>query len=246
MSRRSLLLAAAFALLPACTIETFGEPPPVAPVQPAAAPVTPIAASAGFTRVAAEGAVDVVIDVRAKNGVALACDPSLSPLVHTEVEGDRLRIWTDRSFGGSGRGARCTVLVEIASLRALAASGSGSVHVRGQAEGLGSVAATGSGDVTIDALAAESARLVASGSGSVHLAGASDRVQIDCSGSGDVDARGLEAADVVVQASGSASVYARASRRASVSTSGSGDVHIAGRPPERDAARTGSGEIAFE
>ena len=85
--------------------------------------------------------------------------------------------------------------------------------------------------------------LILSGSGDVTARGAARTVQIDVSGSGDVDLAALNTVDADVQVSGSGDVRVGPTGKAAVDVSGSGDVDLTRRPAELRRTLSGSGDI---
>lgn len=85
--------------------------------------------------------------------------------------------------------------------------------------------------------------LILSGSGDVTASGSARSVQIDVSGSGDVDLAALTTVDADVQVSGSGDVRVGPTGKAAVDISGSGDVELTRRAAAVSRTLSGSGDI---
>ncbi len=86
--------------------------------------------------------------------------------------------------------------------------------------------------------------LILSGSGDVTARGVARTVQVDVSGSGDVDLAALNTVDADVQVSGSGDVRIGPTGKAVVDISGSGDVDLTRRATEVRRTLSGSGDIS--
>ena len=100
-----------------------------------------------------------------------------------------------------------------------------------------------SSDLTIRDYDQPRLNLILSGSGDVTASGSARAVQIDVSGSGDVDLAALTTVDADVQVSGSGDVRVGPTGKASVDISGSGDVDLTRRAAEVSRKLSGSGDI---
>lgn len=85
--------------------------------------------------------------------------------------------------------------------------------------------------------------LILSGSGDITASGSARSVQIDVSGSGDVDLAALMTVDADVQVSGSGDVRVGPTGQAAVDISGSGDVELTRRAAAVSRTLSGSGDI---
>jgi len=100
-----------------------------------------------------------------------------------------------------------------------------------------------SSDLTIRDYDQPRLNLILSGSGDVTAAGSARTVQIDVSGSGDIDLAALNTVDADVQISGSGDVRVGPTGKATVDISGSGDVALTRRAAEVSRTVSGSGDI---
>jgi hypothetical protein len=178
-----------------------------------------------FTRVRAEGAVDVDVQGGRPGHVTVRAGEDVIDHVVTEVVGDTLVVRTTSRglvIGPDGfDDAR--VLVEVPRLRGASSVGSSDLDVAGLAGGTILMEIEGSGD-----LAAR---------------GRVGTLDATVEGSGDADLQDLaaERADVRVEGSGDAEVHAVRELRAVVE--GSGSIRYRGDPRVATARSEGSGEI---
>ena len=166
-------------------------------------------------------------------------------------------------FQGVGIWARCG-LIRVSSLARLEVHGNGDSKITGfsgdsfilELTGSGDVSFTGrykqvqatvngSGDLDINAGNSDSVVLEMVGSGRIAASGNTKFLRADLSGSGDIDAEHLAAdkASVSLQGSGTSTVFVRDA--ANLTLRGSGDIHIHGNPRQRDAQKSGSGDIIW-
>jgi hypothetical protein len=81
------------------------------------------------------------------------------------------------------------------------------------------------------------------GSGEVEATGRTEAVELDISGSGDVDFSGLETRDADVEISGSGEAIVGPTGAARIAISGSGDVDLSRRPASLTQSISGSGDV---
>lgn len=237
--RRVVLIA----LLPliACSQPSEGSDAAATPV--AGTGTSRIYDVAGFTGVALRGSDDV--DVRVGSGFSIRAEGPAKQLDLLRItrDGDMLRV--DRKpTNGLHWGESGNVKVFVTMPRIVAADlvGSGNLaidHIDGQRFRLGS---RGSGDVAIGTLGVEAADLTLAGSGALHANGKVRRLSLVVSGSGDVDAGGLQADTATVSATGTGDVRAVVTGTAQVSVAGTGDVDLGGKARCTMRA-TGTGEV---
>ena len=111
---------------------------------------------------------------------------------------------------------------------------------------LGGVGVEGSGTVKLTLPDANTLDLRVAGSGSIAAAGKVSRLNVNISGSGDVDASAMRAKALDSNVSGTGDVRAWASEQANVEVTGSGDVQVLGKPARRTVNRFGSGDVDFD
>ncbi|TPW03264.1 MAG: hypothetical protein FD125_1669 [bacterium] len=101
----------------------------------------------------------------------------------------------------------------------------------------------GSSDLMIRDYDQPAMNLILSGSGDITARGAARAVQVDVSGSGDVDLAALNTVDADVRVSGSGDVRVGPTGKAAVDISGSGDVELTRRATAVSRTLSGSGDI---
>ncbi len=220
-------------------------------------------ASATGLRIENRHRVDMDVEVKVGNAPSLVIegDNNLVPLVHTEVRGDTLRVWTeDRIDSRNPIHVRYTVqrldnLESTGSVRtevqglaggplAVSHTGSGYLELRGRVDQL-NLRHTGSGQLYADGLESKSAVVDMVGSGRVSIGSVrGDSLRVSSSGSGSFYARGIvRTLEVQMHGSGSAQLNDLRADEANITSNGSGGVQ-AWVQHKVDARANGSGRIA--
>ena len=180
-----------------------------------------------FTRVQAEGSIDVAVRVGPAATVTVRAGEKVIDDVETEVDDGTLIVSTrDRGIviGPDGfDGARVDVTVPR----------------------LASVAGRGSGDLRLSGLDGGRMRIDLQGSGDVEAGGRVAALDVDLQGSGDADLVELVARRVRVSLQGSGDVRVNARESLDATTQGSGDLSYRGTPRLRSST-TGSGDVGPE
>jgi len=104
-----------------------------------------------------------------------------------------------------------------------------------------SVRIRGSGDAEVYATGSLDARV--SGSGNLRAEGEVDVLEVQTSGSGDIDASKVVAREVYAKTSGSGNIRVQAIESLEARTSGSGDINYFGEPEHISRRSSGSGDI---
>ncbi len=177
----------------------------------------------------------------AEPSVLVNCDDNLVEWILTEVSGDELTVRIDGPRNLKPR-TDCFVKVVAPALRALHASGSGSIQAGDAWPQLSEVGVSGSGNVDVSGVDVDDLSASLSGSGTLSLQGQAQSVNVDISGSGTIDGRRLSTAQATIQHSSSGMVTLTVTNAADVDLSGSGDVVIYGGASV-DAQTSGSGQV---
>ncbi|MGK5078593.1 head GIN domain-containing protein [Janthinobacterium sp. HLX7-2] len=206
--------------------------------------------------------IDIKIDVRVGPAPSLVieADNNLQPLIHSEVSGNTLRIWSDANIR-SGNGIH--VIYTTPHLNKINVSGSGRLVVSGlngedfslvqhgsmKSELSGKVARfdmanNGSGSINAAALASGNTDTVQNGSGRIQLGSVrGERINVAVNGSGNISASGtVQRLDANVNGSGDINLAALSSDVAYLSSNGSGDIDVSVQN-EVNARSSGSGRI---
>ncbi|WP_036170666.1 head GIN domain-containing protein [Massilia sp. 9096] len=173
---------------------------------------------------ALEAGGSMVVEVRVGPAPSLVveADRNLLPLIRTDVRGDSLVISTEGSYRSSNP-----------------------VHVIYTTPRLTEVRHGGSGKLTVQDLNGAPLQVHQSGSGTLVLAGRVDKLDIDGSGSGRVDADALQAgsARLALSGSGRMSIGQVRGDYADVGVSGSGELRVSGAVRSLSAHSSGSGRL---
>lgn len=181
--------------------------------------------ASGFTRVALEGAMDVIIEqgntthIMARGSEKALAD--LDPVVEKGV----LRLKQKRGIHVYGKDDRITVTIRMPKLD--------------------SFALAGAGNVTFNQLKASTLDLKIAGSGDIKATGGCHTLNINLAGSGDIDAKDFKCEVVAVKIAGSGDVSAFASKDFSARIAGAGNINVYGNPENRSRSVFGSGKINY-
>ncbi|HEX2898029.1 MAG TPA: head GIN domain-containing protein [candidate division Zixibacteria bacterium] len=173
-----------------------------------------------FTRIKTELDVDVYVTVGEPLSVKITFDSNLVDLIETNVQGQTLELTTHGSFATHNQ---CRAEITLPSLKAVIAEGSGDIELMG-VEGS-------------DFL------LVLEGSGNIRAMGFIENLEIELSGSGDIDTRELKSHNVQVELDGSGDIVVYADQLFDGSIGGSGNITYYGEPKETKKGISGSGKI---
>jgi hypothetical protein len=162
--------------------------------------------------------------------------------ISTEVIGDNLIIhYTPKNLKIRNSSAKITIYMP--SLNSIAISGDGNISVMSGFNQLQSITISGSGEVSaLEPFNTSSLTIKISGCGKSSAAGSTNQLDINISGSGNIDCYGLEAQQATCKISGSGDAYLNVVKILDVTISGSGNVTYIGDPVV-SAKISGSGKI---
>lgn len=206
--------------------------------------------------------IDIKIDVRVGPAPSLVieADSNLQPLIHSEVSGNTLRIWSDSNIRSSNG---IHVIYTTPHLKKVTIAGAGRLVVSGlngddfSLEQRGSmkselsgkvarfdVANNDSGRINAAALVSGNTDAVQNGSGSIQLGNVrGERINVAVNGSGHISASGsVQRLDANVNGSGDINLAALSSDVAYLASNGSGDIDVSVLS-EVNARASGSGRI---
>ncbi len=192
-----------------------------------------------FTALSQELPAKVTLEEGEAHAVRIHTYENLFEHIEVLVDGDRLRIRSDKNLR-----ADPSIAVRVIAPRMESVSIVGSATVGGTATLRGETVAariSGSGRIELPVEATE-ADIAISGSGHIHLTGAADSVRARISGSGNIRTGEIEARDAVADISGSGSIEVYASQSLRARISGSGRI-IYGGDAVPDVAVSGSGSV---
>ena len=176
-------------------------------------------ATEAFDRVSVRGELDLDVRVGQARGVVVTAEENLLGYIRHEVKQGRLELFFERGYQLE---PTPRITVTCPELNAVALAGSGAVTVRGWSGG--------------------SAELSVTGSGRLEGRGTLDAVEVELTGSGDVDLIELETGVVGAELTGSGSLSTHVGERLVARITGSGDVRYRGEP-EVEADVVGSGRV---
>lgn len=206
--------------------------------------------------------IDIKIDVRVGPAASLVieADSNLQPLIHSDVNGNTLRIWSDTNIRSSNG---IHVIYTTPQLKKINISGSGRLVVSGlngddfSLEQRGSmkselsgnvgrfdVANNGSGSINAAALTSGNTDAVQNASGSIQVGNVrGERINVAVNGSGSISASGIvQRLDANVNGSGDINLASLRSDVAYLASNGSGDIDVTVQH-EVNARASGSGRI---
>lgn len=203
-------------------------------------------AVSGFEAVQLEASMKLVVRQAAAEAVQVRGDDNLLPLLETLVEqrrGEPTLVVRWKRSANIRHAGEIVVSVDAVRLKALAASGSGSIEAAAFKTPSMRLSVAGSGDIRVPALEAADVDASIAGSGDVKVGGKAQRVKVSIAGSGDADLGALEADDVAVSIAGSGDANVTAASALSVSIAGSGDVRYGGAVTAVKSRIVGSGDV---
>jgi hypothetical protein len=173
----------------------------------------------------------------AETGLEIEGDPDILAKVHTRVAGGTLILeigetWLERLTSGVLLIAHRPLHYHVTSpdLERIAVSGTGKVDSNGLRSERLEISASGTADMRLAGIDCDELAATISGRGSFDLAGRADRLHVRVSGSGDIDAGELVAAEAEVRISGQGNATVRVGERLDVRVSGVGEVRYHGDP----------------
>lgn len=193
-----------------------------------------------YTGLSAEGAFDITFVDNQDYSIRITCPENKLQYITTTINNGELYITEQRNNVSSNNSIKVYVNKNV--LNRLRNEGSGNI--------VGELAKTesfylenhGSGDINVAVSANDLVSVLINGSGDVSLNGDSDDLNIDISGSGNVDAFGLAAIHAYVKIDGSGDAEVKVSESLQVDINGSGDVIYMG-DPSLQVSINGSGSV---
>jgi len=180
-----------------------------------------------FDKISVEDGLDVFIRLGSKQEVIIEADENLLDHIKTEVKGDRLRAYVDKSIWKANE---LNIYVTVTSLEAVRSSGGSDVYSKGiiKANDL-SVVSSGGSDIYLD-LDVDYLECRTSGGSDAKLKGTANKLELSCSGGSDFDGKELDIKTARVRTSGGSDGYIRVSEELDIEASGASDVYLYGNP----------------
>lgn len=166
------------------------------------------------------GPVQMEVRVGQAPTLQVEADGNLLPLVHTEASGGTLRIWVEGSVRTNNAIRVIYTVPQLSQIRS-----------------------TGSGRLRVSELNGGALTLTKTGSGASALSGKVGNLNLELTGSGDVDASALHSgnANLSLTGSGGITLGKADGESLNVKVRGSGDVRASGAAKQLNARVTGSG-----
>lgn len=196
---------------------------------------------ANFDRIDWQAIGELQVEQTGRERLAIEAEPAVLAKVIAEVRQGTLRI----AFAPGRIDTRQPIRfrLEVKSLRALQAGGSGEIRIGALATSELALRLTGSDNVHVARLDARSLDARLEGSGDLHIAGGSVLTQrVGLFGSGSHIAPALACRDAQASIEGSGNIELAASERLAARIDGSGDISYHGRPQVQQTVN-GSGSV---
>jgi hypothetical protein len=176
-----------------------------------------------FRKIDIEGAFNVMITSREKQGVTVAGDENLLPHIVTEVKGDTLFVYASKSICSKMR-----------------------LEVHISSDDIAEVSASGSDTVSVSRIDNKEFSVKTSGSVDLKASGRTEHFSAEISDSSSLAAKELISDEVRVSVSGSASAHVHAESKLYAKSRETGDIIYSGNPKTVKKDITGVGDIEGE
>jgi hypothetical protein len=173
-----------------------------------------------FTQIETNGAYDLIVSQGPQSDLKITGDDNIITAVKLTNEGDKLVIGMEDDYTSSNK-----LRIEVTMPK------------------VAGIAINGSGTAKVAKIQGDNLALAINGSGEMDVDGAVEALDISISGSAEIDASDLRAADVQTSISGSGSIQTSAEKTLSASISGSGEIRYKGQPKVSKSI-AGSGEVS--
>lgn len=175
---------------------------------------------AEFRKIEAGGAFSINVKVGPATSIKVSAEENLLGYIRTNVKGNTLVIDTKKNIS-----PRKQILIEITT------------------PNLSDIEASGANDIEVEGINGTAFNVDLSGAGNIHLIGEIEKLRAELSGAGNINARELNAKEVVVSVSGAASADVYATQYLDASVSGVGSIDYYGNPEKTRTNVSGVGSI---
>lgn len=173
-----------------------------------------------FIKIKVIGSVDIIYNQNSATSVKITGDDNIIHLIETNVNGDTLNISTKKSYT-----SQLPISLQITS------------------PDLHAVFLDGSGKFIIDNINSQQLSIDISGSSDITASGKVNNLDIQLSGSGDVNTKALDANDVTINIIGSGDLRVTAHKKLAATILGSGEISYFGNPGIIEKNIIGVGDI---
>ncbi|GAA4770315.1 hypothetical protein GCM10023219_16110 [Stakelama sediminis] len=184
-----------------------------------------------FSSIRVDGPFRVTVATGLSQGAEVSGDQRAIDRVDVRVQGTTLIISASPNAWGGWPGKQhtpATIAVKARSIREAAVRGGGVLTIDSTDAQHVNLTVTGSGSMTVGAVHADNLAVTLVGSGSVRLAGEALQARFANSGTGRIDADGLDVHDLKVVSEGPGESRFHADRSADVTALGLGNITVSG------------------
>ncbi len=174
----------------------------------------------GFSAIDVSGAFEVEIVAQKDFSVEVEADDNLLELIKTEVDGDTLKIKSEKSLKSSNP-----------------------LKIRISAPNIESLDLSGASKVNIVNLNNDSLSLDSSGASKIKIEGTTKSFDVEMSGASRLDAENLKAENVSVDSSGASSAYVFVTNELKADLSGATNVTYSGSPKNIQKKTSGASSV---
>jgi hypothetical protein len=174
----------------------------------------------GFSAIDVSGAFEVEIVAQKDFSVEVEADDNLLELIKTEVDGDTLKIRSEKSIK----------------------SGS-PLKIRISAPNIESLDLSGASKINLVNLSSDSLHLDSSGASKIKIEGTTKTFEVEMSGASKLDAENLKAENVSVDSSGASSAYVYVTGELKADLSGATNVTYSGSPKNVQKKISGASSV---
>lgn len=193
-----------------------------------------------FTKVDVSGGLKIILKQDSSSVVTVTADDNLLKYIRTEVEGNKLRIYTTRNLDNR---TELVITIGIKKLESLEASGSVELTSDGRiTTGDLDLGLSGATHLDLD-LVAGNVHTDGSGSTEMKLKGQAVSHHVSMSGAGEIDALDFVVGKYDIETSGSSHCKINVLTDLSVHSSGSSDIEYRGNPANVSSDKSGSASL---
>lgn len=194
-----------------------------------------------FNSIELECSADVYLTQSDIYSCTIETQENIQPLILTNIDGEKLRIYTDKSISTD----KLNIYITAPDFKNLKIEGSGDIHGKNtlNVKKL-TLNISGSGNINIDKIITDELNAEIGGSGDIKLTtGQANSATYIIDGSGKIVADKIEAADVEANVDGSGDIYCYAGKTLKAKINGSGNVKYKGEPKTKFSVE-GSGNVS--
>lgn len=193
-----------------------------------------------FNGIKVGSGIDVFLTQGEPQSVVVEADENLQEWIRTEVNGNVLRIFTDKTIR-SARSKKVHITCKTLDQLEISSAGDITSLNRFKTESI-RIELSSAGDLEFE-LDADEINLSMSSAGNANLKGTANKLRADLSSAGDLNAFDLETkiADVSVSSAGNARVYV--TEEASFRSSSAGSIHYRGEPNIKNISTSSAGSV---